>query len=231
MISNIFHATFFQPLYNALIGLMDIAPFLDAGLAVIVFTCLVRLALFPLSASMMKTQSALKLLDPQIKDLKEKYKNNSQEQAERLLALYKENKINPFSGVFLAFAQLPIILALYFVFERGFSTIDTAILYSFIAPPASINTIFLGLVDVSGKSILFALLVSVSGFLQAQFMPTTPSSADNAFTKSLQLQMKYMFPVLTGFISYQLSVAISLYWITSNMFSVVQELFLRKIGP
>ncbi|MEK7514282.1 MAG: YidC/Oxa1 family membrane protein insertase [Patescibacteria group bacterium] len=228
MISNIFNAVFYQPLYNALIGLMSLLPFLDAGVAVILFTFLVRLALFPLSRSMMRTQNALKVLDPEIKALKEKHKGNSQQQAEHLLTLYKQNNINPFSGIILALAQLPIILALYFVFQRGFSTIDTVSLYSFIAPPASINLLFLGLVDVAGKNILLAILVGASGFLQSYFMPTAPGSADNAFTKSLQLQMRYMFPVLTGFISYQLSAAISLYWITSNMFSVVQELFLRK---
>ena len=228
MISNIFHIAFYKPLYNALIGLMNLIPFLDVGFAIILFTILVRLALFPLSRRMVETQQALKTIDPEIKALKEKYKNDSQQQAEQLLALYKKYKINPFSGILLTFIQLPIILALYFVFRNGLPLIDTGSLYSFITPPQSINILFLGFVDVMAKNIFLAILVGVTGFLQSYFMPTAASQADNMFTKSLQLQMRYMFPVLTGFISYQLSAAISLYWITSNMFSVGQELFLRK---
>src|SRR3989344_1032016 len=112
-----FTVLFYQPLYNGLIALINILPWEDAGFAVIVFTILIKLILFPLSKKSVVTQFRLKQLAPEIEKIKKTY-TDKQEQSRQMLQLYKTNKINPFLSIILVFIQLPIIFGLYFVFLR-----------------------------------------------------------------------------------------------------------------
>ena len=162
MISGLFNAILYKPLYNAFIGFIGAFPWIDAGIVVILFTLLVKLVLFPLSQKSVRSQIEIKKIQPEIDALKIKYKDNKQEQAVKTMELYKEKKINPFSGVLLALIQLPILIALYLVFRSGgLDTIHTDILYSFVHPPLEINKMFLGLIDISQKSLLLAILVGL----------------------------------------------------------------------
>ncbi len=225
------------PLYNGLILLMDVIPWVDAGIAVILFTIIVKLALFPLSRKAVQTQIMMKTIEPTLQEIKEKYKDDKVEQARATMALYKEKGINPLISVVLLFIQLPIIFALYRIFwSSGLPQVNTNLLYSFVAVPASINMVFLGLIDISTKSIPLAILVGISTYLQARFMSPIVAplkdgekpSFKHDLQKSMHLQMRYVFPVFTALIAYNISVAISLYWITSNVFTIGQELYLRK---
>src|SRR5690606_26692144 len=85
-------------------------------------------------------------------------------------ALYKEKNINPFSSLVVILIQLPIIFALYFVFLRsGLPSLNEDLLYSFIPRPGSIDMNFLGMLDITGKSIILALGAGLSSFLQIRF--------------------------------------------------------------
>jgi YidC/Oxa1 family membrane protein insertase len=234
--SSLYHAFFFDPLYNALIFLFQVIPWADAGVVVVILTILVRLILYPLSRKAVLTQVRMGEIAPELNAIKEKYKNNAEEQARRTLALYKEKRVNPFSGILVIIIQIPIILALYQIFIK-FPAVDPALLYSFISAPGHINTSFLGLIDVSGKSALIALFAGISTYLQflasakGQPEPQGDSFGDN-LTRSMQKQMKYFFPVVMFFISYQVSGVIGLYFLTTNLFSIAQELFIkRKVKP
>lgn len=230
--SSIYHSLVFDPLYNSLIFLFKIFPWADAGIIVIILTVLVRLILYPLSRKAVLTQARMAEIAPELNAIKEKYKNNSEEQARRTLALYKEKKVNPFSGILVIIIQIPIILALYQIFMK-LPAIDSNVLYSFITAPQFINTSFLGLIDISGKSILIALLAAASTYFQfivstkGQKEPTGDTFSDN-LARSMQKQMKYVFPVIVFFISYQISGVIALYWLTTNLFSIGQELFIKR---
>jgi YidC/Oxa1 family membrane protein insertase len=109
-------------------------------------------------------------------------------------------------------------------------------LYSFIHTPQHINTIFLGIVDISKKNlIVLALLAGVSQYFQASLMPK-PAISDNGsnpsfqenMTKSMQTQMKYVFPFLITFIAYNVAGAVVIYWITSNVFAIGQQMYANK---
>ena len=109
------------------------------------------------------------------------------------------------------------------------------ILYSFIDAPVVVNPIFLGIMDVTGKSIVFSLLAGATQFVQAHFMSianpvkkTKERSFGSDFARTMQLQMKYVFPVIIAFIAYSLSALIAIYWTTSNLFTIGQELYLRR---
>ncbi len=95
--------------------------------------------------------------------------------------------------------------------------------------------IFLGFIDLAGKKILLlAILAGASQYLQAHFMPKPNATTGNAgsfgesFGKSMQMQMKYVFPFLITFIAYNISGAVALYWITSNLFAVAQQIYVKK---
>lgn len=230
--SYLYHTFFFDPLYNALILLFKIFPWADAGIIVILLTILVRLVLFPLSKKAVLTQVKMAEIGPQIEALKEKYKDKPEELAKLTLALYQEKGVNPFSGLVVIVIQIPLILALYQTFFH-LPAVDPSFLYSFITAPAHVSTTFLGLVDIGGKSMVLALLSALSSYFQLQVSaksqgtPKGNSFGDN-LTRNMQSQMKYVFPVIVFFISYKVSGVLALYWLTTNLFSIAQELYVRK---
>lgn len=237
MISNIFNTIVYEPLYNGIVLLMGLLPWADLGIIVILFTIIVRFILFPLSKKAVRTQLAMKQIQPELDALKKEYADDKQKQAEEMMELYKTYKINPFSGIALLFIQLPVIFGLYFIFLRsGFPTIHTEILYSFISAPSEISVVFLGLVTMTEKSIVLAVLTGITQFVQSRISlpekkekkPFGERTFGDDLGHSMQLQMRYVFPIIIAFISYSLSAMIALYWITSNLFTIAQEIILKE---
>lgn len=238
MISNIFNLVLYKPLYNVFIAFIGTFPWVDAGLVVILFTLIIKLILFPLSQKSIKSQLALKELQPKINEIKIKYKDNKQEEALKTMSLYKESGINPFAGIFLTLIQLPILIALYMVFNKGgLTNINMESLYSFVKVPEQINTIFLGLFDITKKNTTLAVLVALGQYLQIKYtMPavkkTEKQNKDNSFqgelARNMSMQMKYVMPVFMFFIARSFVSMVSLYFITSSVFAIIQELYMRR---
>ncbi len=233
--SAIFHTFFYQPLYNCFIFLIDVFPWLDAGAVVVLFTIIVKLALFPLSRKATLAQLELKKIEPELTKIKEKYKEDKQEQAKQTMALYKTKKINPFGSLLPILIQLPIIFALYFIFlKSGLPEVSKDLLYSFVSVPESISMNFVGLINIAGKSIALALCAGASSFIQMRLSfaqqpkPTNERSFQNDFARSMSIQMRYVLPVIVFFVSYKISAVVALYWFTSNLFTIAQDAFIRK---
>lgn len=235
MISSLFHSFIFQPFYNGFIFLLGKLPFADAGVVIVIFTILVKLVLLPLSIKASKSQIELKSIEKDLLKIKEKYKDNKEEQTLQTIALYKEKNINPFSGIFILLIQFPIIIGIYQVFlKSGLPQINMNWLYSFVSAPNSINMVFLSLVNISQKSIILALIAGLTTYLQIHLansnqQPNQGSqSMQQDIAKAMAFQMKYVFPIIVIFISYSISGALALYWITSNLFSIGQEMYIKK---
>lgn len=238
MIKELFNSILFNPLYNGLIYLIDVVPGADVGIAVILLTIIVKLIIFPLSKSAVRTQIKMKILQEPLKEIQVEYKDNKEEQARKMMALYKEHKINPFSSILLIFIQIPVILALYWVFFRGgLPEINQEILYSFISVPEVINMNFLGFVDISQTKVLsIALIAAITQFFQARYsFPKPPEkkpgeapSFKDDMVRGMSIQMKYVLPIITFFISYTFIAVIGLYWIVSNLFAIGQEVYIRN---
>lgn len=235
MLIELWDTVLYQPLLNALAFLVSIVPGGDVGLAVVLLTIIVRLILFPLSKRQIKSQVKMSLLAPEVNKIKASGKSK-EEQAQETFALYKKHKTNPFAGCLLVLIQIPIIWALYRVFLKGLD-FTSANLYSFISVPEQVSTQFLGLVDISEKSIILALIAGVAQFFLVKFMPKpqTPTSAPGSkssfaenLSKSMQTQTKYVFPVIIAFVAYTISGAIALYLITYNLFALGQQIYLNK---
>lgn len=209
--SNIFNTLFYQPLLSALIFLYENLPGHDFGVAVIVLTLLVKLALYPLGTKGIKSQKALQDLQPKIKELQERFKDDKNRQAKEVMDLYKKEKINPFSGFLLLIVQLPILFALFQVFWKGLNG------------NAGIDFSFLGLIDLSERSIVLVILAGLAQFWQAKAQGPAPSSG------MMQKQMLYFMPLFTVFILWRMPSAIALYWLATTLFTIGQQyITLRK---
>ena len=222
----------YRPLLNALAFFISVIPGGDVGVAIIALTILVKVILYPLSKRSIESQAEMNILTPELNKIKASGLSK-EEQAKQTFDLYKKYKVNPFSGCLLVLIQIPIIFALYLVFYKGIN-FESGVLYSFIHIPDHLNMMFLGLIDIGKKSIILALLAGVSQYLQAHFMPKPAISGggsgsfSDSFAKSMNVQMKYVFPFVVAFIAYSISGAVALYWITSNIFMVGQQIYIKK---
>lgn len=240
MFSNIWHTFFFDPIYNSLIFFIDVIPGGDVGLAIIATVLLVKTILLPVSIKAAKTQKIMKEIEPKLKELKVKYKDDKQQQAQEMMSIYREAGMNPFASIALIFLQIPIIIALYFSVSSGggipLPDINTDLLYSFIATPTSITMEFLGSLDITSRSILLALAAGVTQFIYVHLtMPKIAPKVEGAepnmkedFMRNMQLQMKYVMPVLITLVAYSISAAIALYFFVSNLTSIAQEFYIRR---
>lgn len=240
MFSFIWHTVFFDPIYNLLVYFIDTVRGGDVGLAIIATLIVVKMFLLPLSIKAAKTQKIMREIEPKLKELKEKYKDDRQTQTIEMMALYKEAKLNPFASIVLIFLQIPIVIALYLAVSKGggvpLPAINTALLYSFVPEPVTVSTNFLGLIDITGRSILLAIAAGFTQFLFTKMsLPKLAPRDENAapnfkddFARNMHMQMKYVMPVLITFIAYSISTAIALYFLVSNLVAIAQEFYVRK---
>jgi len=226
-IGNFFNVVLYKPLFNALVLLYNFIPGHDFGIAIILLTIIIRFILYPLSVKAVESQRTLQKLQPKVKEIQEKYKNDKEKQSKEMLDLYKQEKINPFSGLLLAFIQLPILIALYNVFWQGLKPEGLVNLYSFVSNPTQMNPGFLGLADLSKPNIGLAILAGVMQFYQTKMLtPPKEKKKDGKepeLADIMQKQMLYFFPVITVIILLKLPSALGLYWVISGIFSIAQQ--------
>jgi len=232
---DFFHATVYTPLYNMLIGILDIGSWVDVGMAVILLTAIVKTALFPLSRKASRTQRMMKDLEEPMKEIREKYKDDRETQGRKMLELYKDKGVNPFSSIIVIFIQIPVIFSLYFIFLRGgLPVINMELMYSFVPTPETVNMMFVGLIDMASRNWPLALVAGVTQFYQSKLaMPElgprkTDATFQEDFARSMQMQMKFMLPLIVAGVAYWASAAVALYWITSNIFAIGQELYVKR---
>ena len=180
------------------------------------------------------------------KEIQEKFKDKKEEQVKRTMALYKEKGVNPFSGCLPILAQLPILIALYWVFMAGFDSSNLSNLYSFVKNPGDINYIFLNWINISEKNVYIALLAGIFQFIQSKMMldqqkksrklikkdkPNKDGKSKNPMDDisiSISKQMTYVMPVVTVVIASSLQAGLALYWTTTTLFSVLQQWYVFK---
>lgn len=234
--AELFHTVVYLPIYNLLIFLEGVIPGGDLGLAVIAATLIVKVLMMPLSLAAAKTQKAMRVLEPDLRVLKEKYKNDKEKQAREMFALYKKHGVKPFASILMLFIQIPIVFGLYFVCQgAALSAVDPSLLYSFVRAPETISPLFLGIFSVTSMSITLAVFAGATQLAQAWYVIPVPAKSTSAtpsmqeeFGRALALQARFMLPILIGLFALT-SGAIALYFAASNLFMVAQEFVVRKI--
>jgi YidC/Oxa1 family membrane protein insertase len=226
----IFQSIFYRPILNALIYLYDTVAFRDFGVAIILVTVLIRLVLFPLFHKGSKQQMVMQRIQPKIKKIQELHKHDREKQTQALMGLYKEHGVNPFSSFLLLLIQLPIMIGLYWVVRSALAPGELAGLYSFVPSPHSINSLFLGLIDLTKPSLILLGLSAIAQYFQARFAiyrdPNAKAPASPA--EKMARQMVFIGPLITLFVFYSLPAAIALYWLVTSVFSVIQQLFINS---
>ncbi len=251
LISSFFNIFLYQPLMNILVLFYQIIPGHDFGIAIILLTLLIRLLLYPVSAKGVKSQKIINEIQPEIKEIQEKYKDQKEIQVKKILEIYKKAKISPFSAIAPLIIQLPVLIALYRVLWGVQTTEALSHLYSFIPTPTEIVPLFLKKIDlahigfiqdINGDSrFLIGNLLIILGAVIAQFIQMKmvlskkpkiknikKNSQNQEIAEKMQKQMVYFFPFFTLFILMKLPLAIGLYWLVSTLFSVIQQYFIFK---
>lgn len=240
--SYLWHTFFFDPIYNTLVYFIDVVRGGDVGIAIILTVIFVKLLLLPVSLKAIRTQILMRDLDPKLKAIREEYKDKRDVQALKTMELFKEAKVNPFSSVFLLILQIPIIIALYFAVYSGggikLPAINTALLYTFVPTPETVNMIFLGFLNIAEKSLPLAFIAGLTQFIYTHIsLPKLEKKKADAkpdfkedFGRSMQMQMRYVMPVIIFFVAYTISATIALYFTISNLTSIAQEYIVRHKG-
>lgn len=232
--SHIFQLILTQPMFNGFVALYNLIP--DVGVVILIITILIKLVLYPLTKSSIKSQKALTDLQPKLNELKEKYKDDKQALAQETMRLYKENKVNPFASCLPLLIQLPILIALYYVLRT--SLMDNTkfdLLYSFVSAPDAINKTSFGIFDLGKPSYVLAVLAGAAQFWQSKMMmrkrvdkPVPAGAKDEDTMAMMNKQMLYFMPFMTVFIGMSLSAGLTLYWFLSTLLTALQQLYMFK---
>lgn len=225
---NLYTEILIKPLYNLLVFLYTTIPGADLGIAIIVLTLLVKLIFYPLNRRSIVSQKALQSLQPKMDDLKEKYKDNREKLGQEMMALYKQEKINPLSSCLPIIIQIPILIAVYQVFIRGINSSGTDLLYPFVTNPGTLHTIAFGFLDLTQKSFVLAIAAGAAQFWQTKMLASKRKTTDS-MASAMNMQMQYIFPIMTVVIGASFPAGLTLYWFATTVFSIVQQwLMIRK---
>ncbi len=216
------------------------------SVAIIGLVVLIRIILIPLFVKQIKSQRALTALQPHLKEIQKKYKDDRQKQSEEMMKLYKEHKTNPLASCFPILAQAPIFFALFTVLNgigknppvaHGVLTLadaESAAQAKFFGAP--ISETFLGSSSGSVKlvTVLLIAFMSLTTFTtQRQLMVKGMPKMDSSNNMMLQQQkiMLYLFPIIFAVSGVNFPIGVLIYWSTTNLWTWGQQFYVIKRNP
>lgn len=234
---------FYQPLYNTLIFLVNIAPGHDLGFGIILLTILIRTILLIPSQNALKSQRKMQDLQPKLNKIREKYKDNQQMMTTETYALWKEHKVNPFGSCLPLIIQFPILIALFYVVQNGLNPDNSYLLYGSLRnfSYSSIQVIFLNLLDLTKINYyLLPLIVGGLQFLQMKLAVIRTKSTKEIASKGQELAQKqkapggemevankmmlYIMPVMIAVFTASVPAGVGIYWCVSTLYGIFQQL-------
>ncbi len=229
--SYIFHVILYQPIYNLFVGLYNVLPGHDVGIVILAITVIIRIIIYPLTTSSIRAQKSMQELQPKMDEIKKQYANDQQKQAQALMELYRNNKVNPFASCLPLLIQLPILIALYTVMRDALASKGLAdVLYAFVTNPGTINPLSLGFFHMDKANIYLAVLAGGAQYIQAKMSlaKQPPKEAgtgakDENIAAMMSKQMLYMMPIMTVLIGASLQSGLTLYWLLSTLLMIAQQ--------
>ena len=232
-----------QPFTNVLLMITMLVK--NFGVAIILFTILIKLITFPLTAKHIKSSQAMQELQksPRYLKMQEKYKDNKEKLAEEQMKIYKELGVSPFSSCLPMLLQFPIIIGLYQSIMRAMASTPLEliklerIIYPFLDPnsilPIQNRFLWMDLgqperLMIAGIGIpVLTILVVLSTIIQTRVM-TPPSEAGNDQAAAMTNSMNMTMPLMMGVLAYQFSAGLALYFVISNLTTVAQYAAMGK---
>ena len=189
------------------------------GLTIIVFSVILKILLYPLSAPQMRSSQKMRLLSPQMSEIREKYKDDMQKQQREIMNLYSEYGVNPMGGCFPTLLQMPILYTLWTVFRTNLNLrqSDFAFWIHDLSVPDTILDFgfsFMGLKSISG----LALLMGVTMFIQQKLTITDPR----------QKSLVYVMPVMFTLMFSNFPSGLNLYYFMFNLIGIGQQIYINK---
>lgn len=240
------------PITNVLVAVYHVLFFLHIpyalGFSIIILTIIVRLILYPFTASQLKASRKMQQLAPHISKIKEKHKEDKKRIQEETMSLYKQHGVNPAAGCLPMLVQIPVIWALYAVLQQvvglsgsaAVAKINAIVYMSSLRLAHPWDQQFFGIPLGQNPSHLFAnmpiilavpIITGVLQYIQSRMMiPPVPATApvvakkkEDDFAQAFQTQSLYLLPIMIGFFSYRFPIGLSLYWNTFTVFGILQQ--------
>ncbi len=195
-----------KPIYTVLIWIYGITG--NFGWAIVIITILVKVIFFPLTQKSFRSMNKIRKIQPQMKILQDRYKNDKTKMNEELIALYKKHKVNPMSGCFPMLLQIPVFIALYKVLLDSIELKGADFIF--------------WLHDLSAKDPYYItpVVMGASMFLQMKLSP----QATDPMQKNLMLFMPVIFTVM--FVNFPSGLVV--YWLVNNLLSIAQQHYVNK---
>ncbi len=226
-----FNTILVLPLFNLLALIYAVIPGHDFGVAVILLTILVRLALWPLVNKQLHSQKAMAELAPEIAKVKAKAKGDKQLEGKLLMELYKTKEISPFASLLPLLVQLPLFLALFVVLRDVIKPGEIAHLaYGPVKNLAFIKTVIAsgsfkptlaGGLNLAVPSAVLAVVAGLAQFYQTKQLTPKKSAGQKAMPG--MAGAVYIFPALTVLVALKLPAALALYWTVTSLVAIVQQ--------
>jgi YidC/Oxa1 family membrane protein insertase len=192
------------------------------GWSIIFLTILIKLAFFPLSAASYKSMARMKLVQPKVLELKDRYKGEPQKLNQAMMEMYRKEKINPLGGCFPVLIQIPVFIALYWVLLSSVEMRGAPWL-GWIQDLSKPDTLF-GAYKIAGTLVpigLLPILMAVSMFIQTKLNPTPPDP--------LQAKLMMFMPLAFSVMFFFFPSGLVLYWVVNNILSIAQQWQINKI--
>jgi YidC/Oxa1 family membrane protein insertase len=238
----------FHSLYGALFGE---ASGWAWGLSIVSLVILIRIALIPLFVKQIKATRAMQTLQPEMKKIQERYKNDKQRQSEEMMKLYKESGTNPLSSCLPILAQSPFFFALYHVLNsiaqgKTIGAMNADLVESartahiFGAPLAATFTdsasdlapLYANVTDVRIVTVIMIVLMSLSQFLtQRQLMTKNVDTTVKTPFMQQQKMLMYVFPIIFAVFGINFPVGVLVYWLTTNVWTMGQQMYVIHNNP
>ncbi len=237
VLSYVFHLLFVNPMTNVLVAMARLFGG-NFGVAIIVFTLVMKVITWPLTSSQYKQSRAMQKIQPQMQELQKKYKGKDPKKLQsETMALYKEAGVNPLGCIFPMLAQFPIWIALYQVIRLSLGGSPESLVtlsqrlypinFVHTAVPYSSSFLFWDLGQSDGTLIL-PVLVALSMYVQQKLITPTPAAGGSAQSQQQQQtaqMMTWMMPLMFGFWTLNVPAGLGLYWLVSNVSGVVLQYF------
>ncbi|MFO8192918.1 MAG: YidC/Oxa1 family membrane protein insertase [Bacillota bacterium] len=207
------------------------------GAAIIIMTVLVKLVTFPLNNKQIQSAKRMQLMQPEMKKIQEKYKDDKEKQNKVMTEFMKENNINPLAGCLPLLVQFPILIGIFRLLREANAFLDMGKINPFLFPnvvteslkinllelpylPGSEGISLEGIIGQLGVLYLFPLIAGATTYLYSKM--STPAEGS-------QKMMLYMMPIMITVFSFSFPIGLVIYWIMNNLFSIGQHLFISKM--
>ncbi|MDY6825856.1 MAG: YidC/Oxa1 family membrane protein insertase [Bacillota bacterium] len=207
------------------------------GAAIIIMTVLVKLVTFPLNNKQIQSAKRMQLMQPEMKKIQEKYKDDKEKQNKAMTEFMQENNINPLAGCLPLLVQFPILIGIFRLLREANAFLDMSKINPFLFPniaaeslkinllelpyaPGSEGFSLEGIIGQLGVLYLFPLIAGATTYLYSKM--STPAEGS-------QKMMLYMMPIMITVFSFSFPIGLVIYWIMNNLFSIGQHLFISKM--